>query len=76
MRNTKYESFSVKVYGSKLAALEATKRAVRSYQNAGYSTAYRYNDARKEYMFGYSYSKAVAYKVPKRVLGLHINTGV
>lgn len=69
MRNTIYTSFSVAVYGSKQAALMAVKRAVSTHQNAGYSTAYRYSEHRKEYLFGYSYSNAVAYKVPKRVLG-------
>lgn len=73
LTNTKHTSFSVATYGSKQAALMAVKRAVRSYQNAGYSTAYRYSDQQKAYMFGYSYSNAVAYKVPARVLGSRLD---
>lgn len=76
LTNTKYISFSVATYGSKQAACFAARRAVRMYQSAGYSTAYRYSDNQKAYMFGYSYSNAVAYKVPVRVLGSRLDARV
>ena len=73
LTNTKYTSFSVATYGSKQQAWMAVRRAVRSYQNAGYSTSYMYSDQQKAFLFGYSYSNAVAYKVPARVLGTRLD---
>jgi hypothetical protein len=71
-----YETFAVATYGSKQAALDATKRAVKCYQSRGFVTQYRYSDGKKVYLFVWrstelsdnlSMAKALGHRISERV---------